>query len=100
MDGRSANLFCRVKPGLEIALLASTTAYGASCSFLKARLNGGSPPKSGYSLAKAGSCASEVPGALLIQRAHPCSRRCPHPQSSAVVRRRLGLKDAYENGCD
>ena len=31
MDGRSTNLFCGVKPGLEMALLASTTAYGVSC---------------------------------------------------------------------
>jgi hypothetical protein len=30
IDGRSANLFCLVKPGLEMALLASTTAYGAT----------------------------------------------------------------------
>ena len=29
MDGRTNNLCCRVTPGLEMALAASTTAYGA-----------------------------------------------------------------------
>jgi hypothetical protein len=38
--------------------------------------------------------------ALLTQRGRPCSRRCLHPQSSAIVRRRPGLQDGYQNGWD
>jgi len=39
------------------------------------------------------SNASKVPGtlALLTQRGRLCSRRCLHPQSSAIVRRKPGL---------
>jgi hypothetical protein len=48
------------------------------------------------------SGASKVPRALalLTQRGRPCSRRCLHSQSSAIVRRRPGLQDGYQNGWD
>jgi len=37
MDGRTNNLCCRVTPGLEMALAASTTAYGAQRNLIAVR---------------------------------------------------------------
>src|SRR6516225_8736288 len=45
MDGGSTNLFCGVKPGLEMALLASTTAYGAELPHATERAISGVAPR-------------------------------------------------------
>ena len=60
---RNALDYVSVEPCRSISV-PRTAGIGAFWSFLKARLNGGSPPQCGYSLAKAGSCASKFPARL------------------------------------
>ena len=49
MDGGTNNLCCRVKSGLEMALLASTTAYGAEQKHVSSPTNFRSQPENGHS---------------------------------------------------
>ena len=49
MDGGTNNLCCRVKSGLEMALLASTTAYGAERKHVTLPTDFRSPPENSHS---------------------------------------------------